>query len=50
MKASHLPAGDPSTNQVALGPIISDSQVASIQAIVEDAVAKGAKLLIGGNP
>ncbi|API55226.1 benzaldehyde dehydrogenase (plasmid) [Rhizobium leguminosarum] len=48
MKASHLPAGDPSTNQVALGPIISDSQVASIQAIVEDAVAKGAKLLIGG--
>ncbi|MGO7420610.1 aldehyde dehydrogenase family protein, partial [Rhizobium ruizarguesonis] len=29
-------------------PIISDSQVASIQAIVEDAVAKGAKLLVGG--
>ncbi|MGO8572666.1 aldehyde dehydrogenase family protein, partial [Rhizobium ruizarguesonis] len=29
MKASHLPAGYPSTNQLALGPIISDSQVAA---------------------
>jgi benzaldehyde dehydrogenase (NAD) len=48
VKASHLPAGDPSTNQVALGPIISDSQVANIQRIVDDAVAKGAKLLAGG--
>jgi benzaldehyde dehydrogenase (NAD) len=47
-KASHLPAGDPSTNQVALGPIISDGQVESIQKIVDDAVAKGAKLLAGG--
>ncbi|MDH4411905.1 MAG: benzaldehyde dehydrogenase [Rhizobium sp.] len=47
-KAQHLPAGDPSTKQVALGPIISDSQVESIQKIVDDAVAKGAKLLAGG--
>lgn len=47
-KASHLPVGDPSTNQVALGPIISDGQVATIQKIVDDAVAKGAKLLAGG--
>jgi benzaldehyde dehydrogenase (NAD) len=47
-KAQHLPVGDPSTQQVALGPIISDSQVASIQRIVDDAVAKGAKLLAGG--
>lgn len=47
-KAGHLPAGDPSTNQVALGPIISDNQVAHIQRIVDDAVAKGAKLLAGG--
>lgn len=47
-KAQHLPAGDPSTNQVALGPIISDGQVQTIQAIVDDAVAKGAKLLAGG--
>ncbi|MQT15567.1 benzaldehyde dehydrogenase [Segnochrobactrum spirostomi] len=47
-KARHLPAGDPSTLQVALGPIISDGQVESIQAIVDDAVAKGARLLAGG--
>lgn len=47
-KAQHLPAGDPATQQVALGPIISDAQVESIQKIVDDAVAKGAKLLAGG--
>jgi benzaldehyde dehydrogenase (NAD) len=47
-KATHLPVGDPSSGQVALGPIISDGQVAAIQKIVDDAVAKGAKLLAGG--
>ena len=47
-KATHLPCGDPSSGQVALGPIISDNQVETIQAIVDDAVAKGAKLLAGG--
>ncbi|MBY4629018.1 benzaldehyde dehydrogenase [Rhizobium croatiense] len=47
-KALHLPAGDPSSDQVALGPIISDAQVANIQRIVDDAVAKGARLLAGG--
>jgi len=47
-KAQHLPAGDPSTNRVALGPIISDTQVETIQKIVDDAVAKGARLLAGG--
>lgn len=48
-KAAHLPVGDPSTNQVALGPIISDQQVTTIQKIVDDAVAKGATLLAGGS-
>ncbi|XUY29244.1 benzaldehyde dehydrogenase [Agrobacterium sp. rho-8.1] len=47
-KASDMPAGDPSSHQVALGPVISDEQVAAIQAIVDDAVAKGARLLAGG--
>ncbi|CAG1016160.1 MAG: aldehyde dehydrogenase family protein [Rhizobiaceae bacterium] len=49
-KAAHLPAGDPSTGQVALGPIISDQQVVKIQAIVDEAVEKGARLLAGGKP
>ena len=47
-KAKQLPAGDPSSHKVALGPIISDGQIAAIQAIVDDAVAKGARLLAGG--
>ncbi|TGP49610.1 aldehyde dehydrogenase family protein, partial [Mesorhizobium sp. M2D.F.Ca.ET.226.01.1.1] len=47
-KAGHLVAGDPSTGQVALGPIISDAQVEKIQSIVDEAVAKGASLLAGG--
>ncbi|NTF33075.1 benzaldehyde dehydrogenase [Rhizobium skierniewicense] len=47
-KASDMPAGDPSSHQVTLGPVISDEQVAAIQAIIDDAVAKGARLLAGG--
>ncbi|SCB31748.1 benzaldehyde dehydrogenase [Rhizobium multihospitium] len=47
-KAAHLPVGDPSIDQVALGPIISDAQVMAIQAVVDDAVTKGAQLLTGG--
>lgn len=47
-RASRLPAGDPATGQVALGPIISDAQIDRIQSVVDDAVAKGAKLLAGG--
>lgn len=47
-KARHLPVGDPSTRRVALGPIIGDEQVTKIQQIVDDAVAKSARLLAGG--
>jgi benzaldehyde dehydrogenase (NAD) len=49
-KASRLPVGNPATDQCALGPLISDGQVALVLAIVEDAVAKGATLLAGGTP
>ncbi|MEH0072772.1 aldehyde dehydrogenase family protein [Pannonibacter sp. Pt2-lr] len=35
---------------MALGPIISPNQVETIQHIVDDAVAKGARLLAGGKP
>ncbi len=50
VKASRLPVGNPATEQCALGPLISDAQVALVKAIVDDAVAKGAKLLAGGTP
>lgn len=49
-KASRLPVGNPATEQCALGPLISDGQAAHVKAIVDDAVAKGAKLLAGGTP
>jgi benzaldehyde dehydrogenase (NAD) len=49
-KAGRLPVGNPATEQCALGPLISDSQAALVKAIVDDAVAKGAKLLAGGTP
>ncbi|OKH86342.1 benzaldehyde dehydrogenase [Thalassospira sp. TSL5-1] len=49
-KAQNLPVGDPMSDQVALGPIISDGQVKTIQDIVHDAINKGARLLTGGKP
>ena len=50
VKAARLPVGNPATEQCALGPLISDGQVALVKSIVDDAVAKGAKLLAGGTP
>lgn len=50
VKAARLPVGNPATEQCALGPLISDGQVALVKAIVDEAVAKGAKLLAGGTP
>ncbi|MCW1934926.1 aldehyde dehydrogenase family protein [Pararhodobacter zhoushanensis] len=47
-KAAHLPVGDPATEQVALGPLISGQEASRIEGIVQDAVAKGARLLAGG--
>jgi benzaldehyde dehydrogenase (NAD) len=47
-KAKHLPVGDPITRQVALGPVISRSQIEHIHGIVKDTVAAGAKLAAGG--
>jgi DNA-binding LacI/PurR family transcriptional regulator len=47
-KAKHLPVGDPTSGQVALGPVISRSQVDRIHGIVKDTVAAGAKLSAGG--
>ncbi|MCX7169440.1 MAG: benzaldehyde dehydrogenase [Proteobacteria bacterium] len=47
-KATHLPIGDPATQQVALGPLISERQRDRVHAIVQDSVKQGAKLAAGG--
>jgi benzaldehyde dehydrogenase (NAD) len=47
-RAASLRVGDPSSDDVALGPIINGRQLARIEAIVAQSVAAGAKLLVGG--
>jgi len=47
-KAKHLPVGDPSVEQVALGPLINERQRDRVHAIVTQAVQEGAKLEAGG--
>jgi benzaldehyde dehydrogenase (NAD) len=47
-KALRLPVGDPSEGNVALGPVINERQLATIDAIVKDSVAAGATLHAGG--
>ncbi|WP_296630515.1 benzaldehyde dehydrogenase [Rhodoluna sp.] len=47
-KASHLPVGNPATEQVALGPIIDEKQLKRIDGIIQESVAEGATLVAGG--
>ncbi|WFE98767.1 benzaldehyde dehydrogenase [Micromonospora sp. WMMD964] len=47
-KADHLPVGDPSKEQVALGPIIDERQRDKIHALVTASVDAGARLAAGG--
>ena len=47
-RARSLKVGDPSRSQVHLGPIINERQAANVERVVQDSVAKGAKLLTGG--
>lgn len=47
-KARNLPVGDPGTGQVALGPIIDESQLKLIDTIVQDAAMAGATVAAGG--
>lgn len=49
-KARNLPVGDPHTQPVALGPIITAQQVARVDNIVTESVRMGATLLAGGAP
>ncbi len=47
-KASHLPVGDPATEQVALGPIIDERQRDKVHDLVTASVSAGARLAAGG--
>src|SRR5262249_2165598 len=47
-RAAALPVGDPFTEQVALGPLISQRQLANVDRIVTETVAAGAQIRAGG--
>ncbi|MFG6432978.1 aldehyde dehydrogenase [Roseateles sp. LYH14W] len=47
-KASSLPLGDPRRGPVVLGSVVDMSTVERCNALIDDALAKGAKLLCGG--
>jgi len=47
-KASHLPVGNPATDQVALGPIIDAKQRDRIHSLVTASVDGGARVAAGG--
>ena len=48
-QVAQLKHGDPSRDDVAVGPVINPGQVAKLQAAVDDAVAQGATVLTGGS-
>ena len=48
-KASHLPVGDPSREQVALGPIIDEGQRDNVHRLVEASREAGATIAAGGS-
>ncbi|MCJ0765617.1 aldehyde dehydrogenase [Variovorax terrae] len=47
-KASALPLGDPRKGPVVLGSVVDQSAVDRCNALIDDALAKGAKLVCGG--
>src|SRR5205085_1881915 len=47
-KARALPVGDPHTQPVALGPLITPKQLQRVHGIVQASVRMGARLLAGG--
>jgi benzaldehyde dehydrogenase (NAD) len=47
-RLAELTVGDPHTEQVALGPLISERQLANVDRIVTQTVAAGAELRAGG--
>jgi benzaldehyde dehydrogenase (NAD) len=47
-KTLALPAGNPRTGDVALGALVSGEAVAHVRALLDDALAQGARLIVGG--
>jgi len=47
-RAENLPVGNPHTEQVALGPLINERQLANVDRIVTETVAAGASVRAGG--
>jgi acyl-CoA reductase-like NAD-dependent aldehyde dehydrogenase len=47
-KAKTLKAGDPNEHDTIIGPLINESALSLVKGRVDEAVAKGAKLLAGG--
>jgi acyl-CoA reductase-like NAD-dependent aldehyde dehydrogenase len=47
-KAQTLVAGDPAEGKTPLGAIVSQEGAATVRALIEDAVSKGAKIIAGG--
>lgn len=48
-RAHDIKAGDPSNPQNKIGPLINDAALAKFKLAVEQAVAKGARIVAGGN-
>ncbi|MGW5606125.1 aldehyde dehydrogenase family protein [Streptomyces sp. NPDC003753] len=49
-KAASLRAGDPAHPQTVVGPLVSPTAAQRVAGLVRDAVAKGAEVLVGGEP
>lgn len=49
-RASRLPVGDPFTADVAIGPLISPSQVDRVHELIREAADAGATVMTGGAP
>jgi acyl-CoA reductase-like NAD-dependent aldehyde dehydrogenase len=47
-KTKGLKAGDPKEHDTIIGPLINDTALATVKGRVDDAVQKGAKVLVGG--
>jgi len=47
-KAASMPAGDPREGKTPLGAVIDQKTVTHVNALIDDAVAKGAKVIAGG--